>query len=161
MKSERPHRVESGCVNHPPEGYGRPSWCLICGTRDGPLVRAGPQHAVFTCQHCRTEHFAGLTAPARCQSCGSSNLKFIRYIRDAEPISGLCNPCSSDLARSQALFSAGGVLFRCADCGARGTLLPEHEKAVQLRKRIPAPGVAGVTLTREHGCPMCGKALKR
>jgi rubrerythrin len=121
------------------------------------LHRAGAQHSVYTCESCRTEHFAGLTVPEKCHSCGEVSVFFTRRIRDEEPISGLCALCRDELTHAKELFDAGGVLFRCTDCGVRGQLPADHPKAKLMRARIPAPGFAGVTLTKSHGCPKCEK----
>jgi hypothetical protein len=67
-----------------------------------------------------------------------------------------CDECQKGREEQDAEVKAGGVFFRCKDCGANGALKAGTDYAKWVREQMKTPtGTCGVEFTKAN-CPVCG-----
>ena len=69
---------------------------------------------------------------------------------------GLCDPCAKLQEEQKAIVEAGGILFKCRDCGSAGAIRVSASICADVRANldIPAPEPCGVEFDKTN-CPAC------
>lgn len=143
---------------HPEKGVNpRLMSCTACGKEYG-VVLLGAHDGTCKCQDCGKRTIGSHT---KCAACGSRNVKDAGTLDEFSPVAGgLCLECE-ELAKKEheeqaAVVAAGGIYFRCTDCGARGAIKSTSPicKLVREHTKIAAPTPVGIEFTKVD-CPEC------
>lgn len=133
--------------------------CARCGGDGDELVLLGRDNYKLVCG-CGAVMYGGKRAD-NCGSCGNS----LQYAERKElgefekiPTMTPCRKCAEEIRKEKEehrkVVEAGGVYFRCVECGQQG-VVKESEFAAAVREAhgIPAPGLCGVEFVKcqEHG----------
>ena len=130
--------------------------CQRCGEGVG-LALMGAYNTVGVCE-CGVTMY-GATGSAKCPSCGQvGNYHDKRRIEEYEKLpGGLCDKCREEDKEHAAVVAAGGVYFRCMDCGHRGVVKGTAPLAKFARRKlkIKKPAPCGIEFNKTN-CPLCG-----
>lgn len=137
---------------HPRKGVNpRITVCRFCDAEVG-VALVGDSDLLYRCPTCRVEMLGIKTCPT-CKRPG----EYIRELPDGArlPIE-VCDGCVAKQAERDREVAAGGVHFRCSDCGSEGVVKANTDAAMEIRCRIgvPPPASIGVILTKKE-CPLC------
>lgn len=143
---------------HPEKGVNpKLTYCPRCGGPGRELILVGADEGVYKCSSCEITVFG--YGHGTCPSCKKSHvLKRERMIGEHEKLpGGLCEKCEKEEAEHKAIVEAGGVYFRCVDCGVSGVIKATAPVAQVARAelKVPTPGLCGVEFTK-NDCPKCG-----
>ena len=79
-------------------------------------------------------------------------------IEEHEKVStgGLCDPCAKLQEEQKTIVDAGGIYFKCRDCGSEGAIRKTASICADVRAKldIPAPEPCGVEFDKTN-CPAC------
>jgi hypothetical protein len=144
---------------HPEKGVNpKLTYCPRCGGPGRELILIGADEGVYKCSSCEITVFG--YGHGTCPSCKKSHvLKRERMIGEHEKLpGGLCEACEKEEAEHKVVVEAGGVYFRCADCGVAGVIKGTSQFAIHARKqlKVEAPKPCGIEFTKKEGCPKCG-----
>jgi len=146
---------------HPEKGVNpRMTVCRQCGASVG-VVLLGIHDVEYTCPDCGSVHY-GRPDKGKCASCGcllATSWKRQKIAEHASLPIEICAECEKKNKEIEDEVQAGGVYWRCADCGSAGALKADCDlsRAVREKAGIAAPDPCGVEFTSENGCPVCGK----
>lgn len=133
--------------------------CPQCGKDNGEILLLGDRGFKDTCHHCGMVHYGG-ASDGKCRKCGSRINKATdrKRLEDSEKIPGsLCVTCREQRDELKKIVEAGGVFWRCMDCGSSGVIKKsEYADAVRKQLGIEAPKPCGVEFGKDD-CPACGK----
>ena len=133
--------------------------CCRCGGESPELLLIGTADWLHECTVCGVTHI-GTARERRCKvdGCGG-NLTRIRRLDEHErlPSTEPCDACQAEIAEHRAAVEAGGVYFKCSDCGHQGVIKASSPFAAEVRKAhgIDPPGACGVEFDKDD-CPACG-----
>lgn len=153
------------------------TFCRRCGKDANELILVGADEGKYKCDSCVTTIFG--YGKGICPKCGHKGLNRVGKIGEHErlPATQFCDECKDETAEHQKVVEAGGVHFRCKDCGAEGVVKAGTSFAVQVRqthqdqdpnlqegwytKPIHTKGndlvyiACGVEMSKGTGCPQC------
>lgn len=140
--------------------------CPQCGEEGQDIILAGNSNK-WKCLNCDRQQitYVGQTIKMECP-CGNhyrnnkdrwEKIGKFDGSRD-KAIGGLCQRCEKENAEHKKEVEAGGVYWRCKDCGASGVIkhTADYSKAVRTAMKIQAPDSAGVEWDRDS-CLVCRK----
>ena len=134
------------------------TYCPRCGGESPVLVLIGRRTTVLTCIHCGTANI-GSRRHEECGKCGERlDGAKARELEEHEKLPGaLCEKCQKEIKEFEVIVKAGGVYFKCSDCGAQGIINGDTEfaKAVREHAKVSAPEPIGAAFTKDN-CPQCG-----
>lgn len=136
------------------------TFCPRCGGDARELILVGADDGVYKCRECDITVFGyGL---GTCPGCNSANrtLSKIRTMEEHERLPGSpCEKCEKEINEHRAVVEAGGVYFKCTDCGVEGVIRGTAQLAKDARKelKVEAPKPCGVEFSKKQGCPKCGE----
>ena len=159
--------MEGSIALHPEKGVNpRLTICRRCG-KDVGIAMFGRINHKYTCSSCGCIHYG---PPDRvrlpvidrraCQKCGEGfGTHWKKEVIDEHekiPIE-VCDDCIEKQKASDDAVKAGGIYWRCEDCGSEGAIIAEHDLSKHVRKEmdIEPPKPCGVALNRKYGCPIC------
>jgi hypothetical protein len=132
---------------HPRLGFNpHMCYCPRCGGESPELMLIGNRTNVRECSGCKKE-LIGFMSSERCPTCGELAGAIIRTIGEHDKLpGGLCVACQEEVHKEEAIVKAGGVYFRCLECGKRGVIIASSRLAKGVRKtmKIAAPAPCGV-----------------
>jgi len=144
---------------HPTKGANpRLTSCRACG-KDVGVALLGAHDKVWACSRCN-QRYIGKPQFGKCQKCGGygQELRPIKTIGEHEklPIE-LCNDCEKLEEEKVSIVKAGGILFKCADCGSEGAIRASAPLAGRVREQlgVAPPKPCGVEFSKAD-CPACG-----
>lgn len=143
---------------HPDKGVNpRISCCKQCG-KDVGVIMLGAHDYMTRCPACEIT-LIGLRKCPQCNSRGVDEAPIEEHIK--LPVE-LCDDCDKMNAEHRAIVEAGGVGWRCSDCGSEGVIRAESELAKEVRKKLKVepPKACGVEFNKEEGCPVCSVPLE-
>jgi hypothetical protein len=132
------------------------TYCPRCG-KDVDLALLGALDRKFSCDECKTVSYGS----THCIKCRNDHKRDrdgkVEVIADTERVPGaLCEECLKEMREHRAVVEAGGVYFRCVDCGCSGAIKSsEFAEGVRKAAGIAAPGACGVEFNKTD-CPKCG-----
>lgn len=133
--------------------------CPRCGGEGNEIALVGLAK-LWKCGRCGAVHVEqGKRPPRKCQKCGHGLFSFVEdfdgwkhKVAGSEP----CGRCKKELAKFIEIVKAGGVFWRCKDCGAEGVIRAgEFAELVRKKTEIEAPELCGVEFDK-NDCPSCG-----
>ena len=129
--------------------------CPQCGKDNGEILLLGNRGYKDVCPHCRMVHYGGAKNKV-CQRCGTRTERV--QLTDGEKIPGaLCPKCREQRDELKKIVEAGGIFWRCRDCGQNGVIRKsDYADAVREKLKIPAPKPCGVEFSKSD-CPACNK----
>lgn len=144
---------------HPEKGVNpKLTYCPRCRGDARELILVGADEGVYKCSSCDITVFG--YGHGTCPSCKAERtLRRERTIGDHEKLPGdLCEKCETEVKEHNAVVAAGGVHFRCADCGISGVIRASAPLAKMARKqlKVEAPKPCGVEFTKKD-CPKCSR----
>lgn len=143
---------------HPEKGVNpRVTSCKGCGNSVG-LVMLGIADHMARCTACGQMNLGIKKGSQKCMNCGERCLDIRLPIAEHErlPID-VCDDCRTAVDRADAEVKAGGIYWRCIDCGSSGALRAESGLAKEARESLKMPTEpCGVEFTKHEGCPVCG-----
>lgn len=135
--------------------------CQRCGKENGEIVLVG-NGKIYRCRGCQAANLA-YRRPDKCGSCGESEERYgegftVEPVPDGRHLPGsTCDACVKELEEHRAVVAAGGVYFKCVDCGTQGVVKAEAPFAGMVRKHagIQPPDPVGAEFSKAD-CPKCG-----
>jgi predicted RNA-binding Zn-ribbon protein involved in translation (DUF1610 family) len=149
----------SGITLHPQLGVNPHLMsCPRCGGNTNGLMLIGDRTTIRECDSCGVRIY-GHRPSEPCPKCGQRSSTAVgkigehKKLVDCQP----CDGCQAELKEHRRAVEAGGVYFKCADCGVTGVIKGTSPLAKAARKqmKIPKPGLMGVEFTKVD-CPACG-----
>ncbi len=142
---------------HPVHGVNpKLTYCPRCGGEGQDLVLIGADDDKFTCAVCGTTSFGA----RKClkPDCGSANGRREKIGERERLPGGLCAACEAEVDVHKREVAAGGVYFRCTDCGAQGVIKAGVPFSRDVRKahNLPPPAPCGVEFSKDD-CPQCSE----
>jgi len=131
--------------------------CPRCGGDGRDLILLGAEDTKYTCQACGMIHF-GRPDRGACmrEGCDSRMFETVKIGEHEKIPSSLCGACEKEVSEHKAVVEAGGVYWRCSDCGRNGVIKPNSfTEAVRGVHGTEAPSPCGVEFTKDD-CPACG-----
>ncbi len=138
--------------------------CPRCRGEGRDLVLAGNSNK-WKCLNCDRLHvvYVGQALKMECE-CGNryrnnksrwENVGKFDGSKD-KAIGGLCEACEKEMAEHKKIVEAGGVYWRCKDCGSSGVIKADsdYSKAVRKELGIAPPKPGGVEFD-SNACPIC------
>lgn len=145
---------------HPTRGVNTHlTMCSRCGCDMDELILLGANEHIMKCDRCGVRSIGGRPKGDVCPECEQRTT----WHRDGTvgehdrlPASQLCEACKLELDNMRAIVTAGGIYWRCSDCGANGAISPEAgmSSAVRRQMGIEPPDPCGVEFSRDD-CPAC------
>lgn len=133
--------------------------CPRCGQNGDEIVLLGIHNRMYECaaSSCKARTIG--RKEKTCPGCGCEvDRVFVREIREHERVSGsVCGACQKELKEHQEVVEAGGIVFRCKDCGAKGVIKESAPLAKKVREqlKVDPPKPCGVEFDKAT-CPACG-----
>lgn len=150
-------RHEPSITLSPDRGVNpRMTRCEGCGQDTPVLALLGDADYLHICRSC-DKKILGKKNMRKCPLCGALALVADRRLDEYEKIPmGLCDACTAKNVEMGEVVKAGGVYWRCSDCGSTGAIRGEADlaKAVRERANIQAPDPVGVEFSKQD-CPVC------
>lgn len=146
---------------HPEKGVNpKLTTCWRCGADVG-VALPGAKDSIYTCTH-GVRSYGGPPGrnPHQKMDCGctSGQYKFDRKMHDHEKIPiEQCDDCTKEITEQGEVVKAGGIYFKCVDCGASGAIRAQNPLCTAVREQLktPAPAPCGIEFNKET-CPACG-----
>jgi hypothetical protein len=129
--------------------------CPRCWKDNGELVLIGNRTSIRKCGGCGTK-LVGHRYSEPCPKCRHNGPhEEVGQVGERDKIpTGLCADCKKELAEHKAIVDAGGIYFRCKQCGKNGVIRPEAELCKMVRDKMEIPtGPCGIEFQtcKEHG----------
>jgi len=136
-------------------------YCPRCKGDSPSIVFLGNQDKIYVCDNCGMQHIGYPDKPPVRGNCPKCHIKmrFDHTIEKGERIPGeYCDNCVKEMEEHRKIVEAGGLYFRCKDCGCEGVIQAKSEFAINLRKEqgIPAPKLLRIEFDKNN-CPSCKK----
>lgn len=152
---------EQGIQLHPTLGVNaRLTVCWQCGEAGQDLMLLGIRNFKDICSNCGTVHYGGANKEgfqrkcAKCECYGPFNREMLTEFEKIP--AGLCKKCQDEKDMHDSIVKAGGVYFRCKECGKHGVIKAESglSKAVREHSGVAAPMPVGIEFKecKEHNC---------
>lgn len=160
VPNDGPGENMSGSIKlHPEKGVNpKLTFCPRCGGDARELILVGADEGVYKCGECDITVFG--YGHGECPKCKSTRrLSKVRTIGEHEKLpGGPCEKCEKEMAEHDAVVAAGGVHFKCIDCGVVGVIKDSpFAKDVRKKLKIEAPMPLGIEFSKKDGCPKCGR----
>lgn len=149
---------ESSITLHPTQGVNpHLTYCRRCGADTNELLLIGNRTAIRRCTGCGVT-LLGHRANDKCNQCGSYGPHTqTGTIAEGEKLPGneFCDKCKAEVAEHRAIVEAGGIFFKCTQCGKEGVIKHRAPICAEVRKRlnVPAPKPCGIEF---HKCSQHG-----
>ena len=147
----------SGVKLHKTKGLNpRLTYCRRCGGEGKEIVLLGAVENVYECSHCGMKSIGAMRKA--CPECGHKMWNKLGPLEEHEklPASEFCDKCIAELEEFKAIVEAGGIYWKCADCGSTGVVKP-GEFADMIREKLDImEGPCGVTFNKTD-CPSCSE----
>jgi hypothetical protein len=130
------------------------TYCPRCHGEARELMLIGADDDKFSCRVCETVSFGA----RKCLKCADGGAGERSKIGEHERLpGGLCDACEVESREHWTEVQAGGVYFKCADCGVRGVIKSGAAFAATVREAhgLAAPKACGVEFSTRD-CPQCG-----
>jgi hypothetical protein len=139
---------------HPTKGVNpRLTCCEQCGGEMNDLILLGTRDYYTTCAICDVKLIGGGKCP-KCQRPGINKTPL-----PPGPLpSGVCASCQEKNKQCEEMVVAGGIYWKCGDCGSMGAVSGDSElsKRVRAQMGIEPPQACGVEFDKDT-CPTCIK----
>jgi hypothetical protein len=128
------------------------TYCPRCVGEGRDLILVGADDDKFTCRACSSVSFGS----RKCLKCSSYDGVREKIGEHERLPGGLCSACETETEEHAREVAAGGVYFRCSDCGAQGVIRASAAFAGEVRAAhsLPAHAPCGVEFTKTD-CPQC------
>ncbi len=127
--------------------------CPRCGEDGDEIALLGSANKIYECPRCNIRQLGSKI----CSKCKGS-MQFLRELDDCEriPASEPCKKCQKELEDHKAEVEAGGVYWRCKDCGSEGVIMAtsNYAKAVRDQHELHNGEPCGVKFS-DKDCPVC------
>ncbi len=133
--------------------------CPRCGEDGDELILIGSATGVYKCSECNMISYGGKPKQNICPNCKAKySYNKIRDLDEYEkiPASEPCSKCQKELEKHKAEVAAGGVYWRCKDCGSKGVIIAtsNYAKAVRDQHELHNGEPCGVKFS-DKDCPVC------
>ena len=155
--SERELTIPSRLKLHPTKGVNpHIVVCYRCGGDTGELVLLGIHDSKDKCTGCGKLYIGTRKQAVAC--CEGSGGESLGHIQQWEKLpGGPCDDCNAEMEEHAEVVKAGGVYWRCEDCGRTGAIRHTSPFAQLVRDELgvkpPDPCIAGFS---KNACPACG-----
>lgn len=131
--------------------------CECCG-KDISVIMMGAHDKMYECRNCGTKLVGRRDCP-KCKTHIDPKPLGIFPERGKIP-NGLCEQCEADVVMQNEVVKAGGIYWKCENCGRHGAIRAGHPLSKQIRNqmKIKAPNPVGVKFDK-HTCPVCTKQV--
>jgi len=145
----------TGLPIHPTKGVNpRLVHCTQCGEMTNEIVLLGAIDYYTTCPQCGIKLIGG----GKCPKCNVKGVDRTPLPESQEINAGICDACQNKNRKAKEEVEAGGVYWKCADCGSAGAIKAGHPLAEDVRKhfKLEAPEPCGIEFTKKE-CPVCSE----
>ena len=135
----------------------RAAYCPRCGGDAPAPVEIGAHEQISRCDDCGAMHYGYSSGQKKCGGCGEHALQYVRDLDENDKVPGSpCDDCLEEIEVHQRIVAAGGVYFRCHNCGEQG-VIDRNEFTTNARKVLGCepPKLCGVEFTIADPCPRC------
>lgn len=142
----------SGITLHPTKGVNpKRVSCTQCGGETNELLLVGNRDYFTICPKCNTRLIGG----GKCPQCREAGVN--RTMLPSRIPAGICDACQAKNKECEEVVAAGGIHWRCSDCGSAGAIRGTSELAQAVRKQmgIELPAPCGIEFSKEGQCPVC------
>ena len=133
--------------------------CTHCGKDGRELALIGSGDYLHDCRTCGAK-VLGTKQMRKCPSCKEVGSLYVdRRLEDNEKLPmGLCEECENKSKEAEEIVKAGGIYWKCSDCGSSGAIRAESgmAKAVRAHTGVAPPKPTGIEFSKEEHCPVCG-----